>query len=102
MALKYGLEYGVNQQLTRDLEQIQPESSREILKFVVCLAQGKGNYGEATDKMIKSGVDSEDILEIIAMISCANYMVTLADGLMVAPDEYFYKLIKDAKKNAEA
>ena len=102
MALKYGLEYGVNQQLTRDLEQIQPDSTREILKFAVCLAQGKGSYGEATDKMIKSGVDQEDIPEIIAMISCSNYMVTLADGLMVAPDEHFYELIKDAKKNAVA
>jgi len=36
------------------------------------------------------------------MISCSNYMVTLADGLMVAPDEHFYELIKDAKKNAVA
>ena len=52
--------------------------------------------------MIKSGVDSEDIPEIIVMISCANYMVTLANGLMVAPDEHFYELIEDAKKNAVA
>lgn len=102
MALKYGLEYGVNQQLTRDLEQIQPDSTREILKFAVSLAQGKGNYSEATDKMLKKGVNQEDIPEIIAMISCSNYMVTLADGLMVKPDEHFYELIENAKNNTVA
>ena len=102
MALKYGLDYGVNQQLTRDLEQIQPDSTREILKFAVSLAQGKGNYSEATDKMLKNGVNQEDIPEIIAMISCSNYMVTLADGLMVKPDEHFYELIENAKNNVVA
>lgn len=102
MALKYGLEYGVNLQLIRDLDQIQPTSTREILKFSVCLAQGKGNYSEATDRMLKNGVKQDDIPEIIAMISCANYMVTLADGLMVVPDEHFYEVIEDAKKSAVA
>jgi len=102
MALKYGLDYGVNQQLTRDLEQIQPDSTREILKFAVSLAQGKGSYSEATDKMLKNGVNQEDIPEIIAMISCSNYMVTLADGLMVKPDEHFYELIENAKNNVVA
>jgi len=100
MALKYGLDYSVNQQLTRDLEKIQPDSTREILKFAVCLAQGKGNYDEATYKMLKSGVNQEDIQEIIAMISCANYMTALADGLMVSPDKHFYELIEGAKKSA--
>ena len=99
MALKYGLEFGVNQQLTKDLDQIQPVSTREILKYAVCLAQGKGSYSEASEKMLKSGVSKEDIPEIIAMISCSNYMVTLADGLMVTPDEHFYELIEEAKKN---
>ena len=97
MAIKYGLEYGVNKQLTRDLEQIQPDSTREILKFAVSLAQGKGSYSEATDRMLKNGVEQKDIPEIIAMISCSNYMVTLADGLMVTPDEHFYELIEGAK-----
>lgn len=97
MALKYGLEYGVNKQLTRDLEMIQPDSTREVLKFAVSLAQGKGNYKDATNKMIKSGVNQEDIPEIIAMIACSNYMVALADGMMVTPDEHFYELIENAK-----
>lgn len=102
MALMYGIEYGVNLQVIRDLNQIQPTSTREILKFSVCLAQGRGNYSEATDHMLKSGVKQDDIPEIIAMISCANYMVTLADGLMVAPDERFYEVIEGAKKSAVA
>ena len=100
MAIKYGLEYGVNIELTRDLEQIQPASTREILKFAVSLAQGKGNYSEGTEKMMESGVKQEDIPEIIAMISCSNYMTALADGLMVTPDERFYELIDGAKKSA--
>ena len=102
MALKYGLEYGVNLQVIRDLDQIQPPSTREILKFSVHLAQGKGNYSEGTDHMLKNGVRPDDIPEIIAMISCANYMVTLADGLMVVPDEHFFELIEEAKKSVAA
>ena len=101
MALKYGLEYGVNLQVTRNLDQIQPASTREILKFAVCLAQGKGSYGETADQMLENGVKQDALPEIIAMISCANYMVTLADGLMVKPDEHFYDLIEDSKKKAE-
>lgn len=100
MAIKYGLEYGVNLELTRDLDQIQPASTREILKFAVSLAQGKGSYSEGTDKMLKSGVNQDDIPEIIGMISCSNYMTALADGLMVTPDEHFYELIEGAKKSA--
>jgi AhpD family alkylhydroperoxidase len=102
MALKYGLEYGVIHQVIRDLDQVQPPSTREILKFSVCLAQGKGNYSEGIDHMLKNGVKQGDIPEIIAMISCANYMVTLADGLMVVPDERFFELIEGAKKSAAA
>jgi hypothetical protein len=52
--------------------------------------------------MLKNGVKQGDIPEIIAMISCANYMVTLADGLMVVPDECFFELIEGAKKSAAA
>lgn len=99
MAIKYGLEYGVNLELTRDLEQIQPASTRAILKFAVSLAQGKGNYSEGIEKMMESGVKQEDIPEIIAMISCSNYMTSLADGLMVTPDEHFYELIEGARKS---
>ena len=102
MALKYGLEYGVNLQVIRDLDQVQPPSTREILKFSACLAKGKGSYSEGIDSMLKSNVKQGDIPEIIAMISCANYMVTLADGLMVVPDKYFYELIDSAKKSAAA
>jgi len=50
--------------------------------------------------MLKNGLKQDDIPEIIAMISCANYMVTLADGLMVVPDEHFYEVIESAKKSA--
>ncbi len=52
--------------------------------------------------MLKNGVRPDDIPEIIAMISCANYMVTLADGLMVVPDEHFFELIEEAKKSVAA
>ena len=97
MALRYGLGYAINQQLINDIEKIEPDSTREILKFAVCLTQGGGGYGEATDKMLECGVAQENISEIIAIISCSNYMVTLADGLMVEPDEYFYELIEGAK-----
>ncbi len=50
--------------------------------------------------MVKNGLKQDDIPEIIVMISCANYMVTLADGLMVVPDEHFYEVIESAKKSA--
>ncbi|TFH07606.1 MAG: hypothetical protein E4H07_08885 [Nitrosomonadales bacterium] len=70
------------------------------MKFAVCLAQGKGSYGEAADKMLKNGVEQEEIPEIITMISFANYMLTLADGLMVAPDKHFYELIEKTKKKS--
>jgi hypothetical protein len=100
MAIKYGLEYGVNLELTRDLEQIQPVSTRETLKYAVSIAQGKESYSEGADKMLKSGVNQDDIPEIIAMISCANYMTTLADGLILTPDEHFYELIESAQRKA--
>jgi CO dehydrogenase/acetyl-CoA synthase alpha subunit len=64
--------------------------------------QGKGNYSEGIGHMLKNGVKQGDIPEIIAMISCANYMVTLADGLTVVPDERFFELIEGAKKSAAA
>ena len=98
MALQYGLDYGINASVVKDLDNIQPDSTREILKFSVALAQGRGSYSDRIDRLIKNGVKQEDISEIIAMISCANYMVSLADGTMTDSDEHFYQIIKKAEE----
>jgi uncharacterized peroxidase-related enzyme len=77
--------------LLKNIDELLPERSRDIVKFAVTCARSPQALDDADfDRMRAHGLSDAELTELIAMAGLAVYANTLADATQVEPDSMFF------------
>ncbi len=90
MALKFGHDEQDIMEIINNIDSVRNPVLKAVLKFgEMCLQRDFNGTPELYEEFEDFGLDSQEISELIGMVSCALYMVNLADGLVVDIDTRF-------------
>jgi len=97
IALQYGFAGEDIKAIVNNHEQIHNPVLRNIIKFSSYSVDNSfSDISEMYDQLIKVGFSIDEIAELIGMVSCALYMVNIANSLALSIDEPFEVTIRQA------
>lgn len=90
MALKFGHDEQDVIEIVNDIETVRNPVLKSVLKFAdLCIANDFNATLSVYENLEDIGLEKEEIVELIGMVSCSLYMVNLADSLSVDVDKRF-------------
>lgn len=97
MALKFGHDDQDIIEIVNDIESVRNPVLKSVLQFAdVCMAHDFNASVEMYEDLEDIGLEKEEIIELIGMVSCSLYMVNLADSLSVDIDKRFTDYTENA------
>lgn len=101
MAIKHGFSDEEMKTILDDPDNIRNRSLRLLIKFTdASLTNDNERIAICREELVDAGFDSNEIAEVVGMVSCALYMVNIADSLGVEADKGFYDVIAQNGKVA--
>lgn len=90
MALKFGHDDQDVIEIVNNIESVRNPVLKSVLQFAdVCLSKDFNANVEMYEDLEDIGLEKEEIVELVGMVSCSLYMVNLADSLSVDIDKRF-------------
>jgi len=90
MALKFGHDDQDIVEIVKDIDSVKNPVFKSVLQFgEMCLKADFNGSADIYEKLEDFGLEQDEISELIGMVSCALYMVNLADSLVVDLDQRF-------------
>lgn len=90
MALKFGHDDQDILEIVNDIESIRNPVLKAVLKFADRCVEDDFNASLSMyEELEYIGLEKEEIVELVGMVSCSLYMVNLADSLSVDIDKRF-------------
>ena len=97
LALHHGFTGESMTTIFNDIEQIKNPSLRLMIKLAdVSISHEFALMHQVHEALNEIGFESDEIAEMINMISCALYMINLASSLGVSVDQTFSDIVKKA------
>lgn len=94
MALKFGHNDQDIMEIIQDINSVRNPLLKSVLLFGEACLESDFNASDRTyDTLENLGLEKEEITELIGMVSCALYMVNLADSLSVSIDSRFIERV---------
>jgi uncharacterized peroxidase-related enzyme len=84
--------------LDTNLDAIEPQRTREVIRFAVHCATDPGGLTPADYEVLRrQGITDAEIVEIVAMAAFSVYATIVADALQVDIDTGFHTILQEAK-----
>lgn len=85
-----GVEDAALQAIVNDLDSLNPERVRTIVRFAQRCAQNPYEVSKAEYEAVRDcGISNEELVEIVSLAALGNYIDTLADALKLETDDMF-------------
>jgi alkylhydroperoxidase family enzyme len=84
--------------LDTNIDAIEPQRTREVLRFAVHCATNPGSLTPADYEVLRSqGITEAELVELVAMAAFSVYATIVADALKVDIDTGFHAILQEAK-----
>jgi uncharacterized peroxidase-related enzyme len=84
--------------LDTNIDAIEPQRTREVLRFAVHCATNPGSLTLADYEVLRShGITEAELVELVAMAAFSVYATIVADALKVDIDTGFHAILQEAK-----
>jgi uncharacterized peroxidase-related enzyme len=81
-----------------NIDAIEPQRTREVLRFAVHCATNPGSLTPADYEVLRShGITEAELVELVAMAAFSVYATIVADVLKVDIDTGFHAILQEAK-----
>jgi uncharacterized peroxidase-related enzyme len=81
-----------------NIDAIEPQRTREVLRFAVHCATNPGSLTPADYEVLRShGITEAELVELVAMAAFSVYAIIVADVLKVDIDTGFHAILQEAK-----
>jgi alkylhydroperoxidase family enzyme len=84
--------------LETNIDAIEPQRTREVIRFAVHCATDPGSLAAADyDSLRSQGITDAELVEIVAMAAFSVYATIVADALQVDIDTGFHVILQEVK-----